>query len=154
MVNTRIVTSTAAGLSVLFLATGCSVLGGTATVVTPDDEIRAEACRVIVTELASAGLSFGELIPADLSQVDGALLADAQMRGSEILEGAADKAAETRVGDVLDQTSLAMGELSEVVEAAAAGDAAALLASSGPLSRLVGVATSCATTSISDVQSR
>lgn len=129
---------------------GCSQTQGVQR--TADDQVRAEACRVIVTELARTGLSFAELVPSDLSRVDGAALAAAQEKGAAALESASAHVEDVRVGDVLDQASGAMDELSQVVEQASTGDVTALAASSGPLSRLAGVAADCATTSIQDVQ--
>lgn len=102
-----------------------------------------QACQVMVSELKTTGMSLAELVPADLSSVDGATLSKAYAVGGEAVSRAATQTADVRVGDVLNTAAVSMQELSPIVESAAAGDPGALMKAAAPLGQLAGIAGQC-----------
>lgn len=142
--NARAAAALAVAASGLLLA-GCSALGLQEP--PPPEEntaVLTEACGVMVEELKATGMSLSDLVPSDLSQVDGQVLADAYDTASGALDRARDRVSDVRVGDAIDTVSGAVDELSPLIAAAASGDPQALIAAADPLARLAGAASSCA----------
>ena len=141
-----------AAASVAALALSASALAGCSLiedVIAPgepvgNDAAVAAACEIIVTELRTTGLSLADLVPSDLSQVDGGVLAAAYDEAAGVLDRAKGHVSDVRIGDVLDTAAESMQELAPITEAAVSGDPQALLAASGPLADLAGVAAQCA----------
>lgn len=109
------------------------------------DPVMAEACQVMVTELETAGYSFADLVPTDISEVDGAQMSDVYDVAGHALERSRRHVDDVRVGDIIDNTSSAVSTLSPIIEKASAGDPSALAEAQEPLSVLTSTAKSCST---------
>lgn len=101
------------------------------------------ACTAMVGTLGEVGLEFADLVPEDLSQVDGDTLAGAYEVGSQQLGRLADQTADVRVGEIIGTTSSTMGELAPLALAVASGSPTALWAARGPLVELGTIAYEC-----------
>lgn len=109
------------------------------------DPVMAEACQVMVTELETAGYSFANLVPTNLSEIDGAQMADVYVIGSQALERSRRHVDDVKVGDIIDSTSAAMSTLAPIIEKASAGDPSAIAEAREPLGVLTSTAESCST---------
>ncbi|MDN6373625.1 MAG: hypothetical protein L0K12_12000 [Brevibacterium aurantiacum] len=109
------------------------------------DSVMAEACQVMVTELETAGYSFANLVPTNLSEIDGAQMADVYVIGSQALERSRRHVDDVKVGDIIDSTSAAMSTLAPIIEKASTGDPSAIAEAREPLGVLASTAERCST---------
>lgn len=135
-----------AGVALLLGASGCSV----AEKISGDpeaaaDPAMAEACKVMATELEAAGYSFADLVPSDISEVDGSEMSQVYATGAQALEQSRRHVDDVTVGNIIDATAGAMAELSPIVEKASAGDPSAIADAQEPLGVLTATAKDCST---------
>lgn len=128
--------------ALLAVGSGCSSPASEAGV---SDEVVSQACQVIVEELKTTGTSLADLVPADPSTVDAAVLAEAYNVSGAALDRAAGRAGDVEVRQILSVAGASMAELSPVFEAVAAGDQTALAQVKEPLKELGGIVTQCST---------
>lgn len=109
------------------------------------DPAMTQACQVMATELETAGYSFANLVPTNISEIDGAQMADVYVIGSQALERSRRHVDDVKVGDIIDSTSAAMSTLAPIIEKASAGDPSAIAEAREPLGVLTSTAERCST---------